>query len=102
GVKAKIVTLVGDHCHGCRNLHGREEGPILDADDAFAGRHSEDDVFPTRDTVCILSINSHGHTPSAAREASWSDNHNLSGVCRIDGRDWAKNAMRAARQHSGE
>jgi hypothetical protein len=54
-IKPKILSLLGDNRHSRRILIGNEPAPMLDADYAFVGRHNEDDVFPTRDTVCVLS-----------------------------------------------
>jgi hypothetical protein len=101
-IKPKIVPLLGDNRHRRRILIGDEPGPMLDTDYAVAGRHNEDDVFPTGDTVCVLSIKGDRKARAAAYESPWSDHHNLSGVSRIDGRDRTKNAMRAACQRSGE
>jgi hypothetical protein len=55
-IKPKILSLLGDNRHSRRILIGNEPGPMLDADYAFAGRHNEDDVFLTPDTVCVLKL----------------------------------------------
>jgi hypothetical protein len=50
----------------------------------------------------VLSIKGDRKARRAAYETRRPDYYNLSGLSRIDGRDRAKNAMRAACQHYGE